>query len=56
MQLDDKEGCLLFGLATRPTVCLSLKPSLDMCGQNRAQAMQFLQWLEQQTQIPVLTH
>lgn len=56
VQLDDKEGCLLFGLATRPKVCLSLKPSLDMCGQDRAQAMQFLQWLEQQTRIPMHEH
>jgi hypothetical protein len=49
VQLDENEQCLLFGLPQRPLVCASLKPSQAMCGDNREQALHFLQQLEQLT-------
>jgi uncharacterized protein len=48
-QLDANLRCRLFGLPQRPAVCQSLRPAPDMCGQNRSQAMLFLQRLEQAT-------
>ena len=45
-QLDDQLRCRLFGQAARPAVCGSLKPSHEMCGDTREQAMIFLQRLE----------
>lgn len=45
-QLDDDERCRLFGVAGRPAVCASLRPSTEMCGSSRAQAMAWLTRLE----------
>jgi len=50
IQLDDLEMCMIFDHPERPAVCGSLKPSISMCGQNRAQAMQVLASLEALTQ------
>lgn len=47
--LDDALRCRLFGLPQRPAVCGSLSPSAEMCGDTRAQAMHFLERLEQAT-------
>jgi Fe-S-cluster containining protein len=44
--LDDALRCRLFGQASRPAVCASLRPGPEMCGQNRAQAMAYLTRLE----------
>lgn len=49
VQLDDQGRCRLFGLPTRPAVCASLRPSEDMCGASRAQALATLTALEQAT-------
>jgi hypothetical protein len=49
VQLDEQERCRLFGRPERPAVCLSLRPTLAMCGASREQAMQRLDLLEQQT-------
>lgn len=49
VQLDDELRCRLFGQPERPAFCGSLQPSREMCGQDRAQAMQWLGWLEEQT-------
>lgn len=49
VQLDADQNCLLFGLPQRPLVCASLKPSQAMCGENREQALHFLQQLESLT-------
>jgi Fe-S-cluster containining protein len=38
--------CELFGLPERPSVCGSLQPSFSMCGENRAQALAYLNELE----------
>ena len=49
VQLSADNRCLLFGQAQRPAVCASLQASLPMCGQTRAQALQWLTVLETQT-------
>jgi hypothetical protein len=49
VQLDAAEGCRIFGQPERPAVCLSLRPSAEMCGANREQAMRWLDRLEVQT-------
>ncbi|NIJ93519.1 hypothetical protein FHT12_002216 [Xanthomonas campestris] len=49
VQLDGQGRCHLFGLPTRPAVCASLRPSEDMCGASRAQALATLTALEQAT-------
>ena len=49
VQLDEHEGCRLFGRPERPAVCASLQPSAEMCGASRAQAMAWLARLEWQT-------
>jgi hypothetical protein len=49
IQLDADNGCMIFGHPDRPPVCASLKPSREMCGDTRAQAMLFLATLERLT-------
>jgi hypothetical protein len=49
IQLDDDNGCKIFGQPGRPAVCASLQPSREMCGDNRAQAMLFLATLDRLT-------
>lgn len=44
--LDADLRCLLFGSPERPTVCGSLQPSAEMCGEDRDQALRFLVRLE----------
>ena len=46
IQLMEDNRCRLFGHPDRPTVCSSLRPSEDMCGQSRAEAMTYLSRLE----------
>jgi Fe-S-cluster containining protein len=49
VQLDDDNGCMIFGQAGRPAVCASLQPAPDMCGATREQAMHWLEKLEHAT-------
>jgi len=42
-------GCALFGSPLRPAVCVSLKPSTDMCGNTREEALAYLARLERLT-------
>jgi len=49
VQLDEANGCRLFGDPRRPKVCASLRPSLEMCGTSRGQALEYLVWLERVT-------
>ena len=49
VQLDEHDGCRIFGLPERPAVCGGLQPSTEMCGDSRAQAMFFLTELERLT-------
>lgn len=49
IQLDDDNGCKIFGQPGRPAVCASLRPSREMCGGDRAHAMLFLATLDRLT-------
>lgn len=49
-QLDEDNRCNVFGRPERPAVCGSLRPSGDMCGDSREQALHWLGLLEKQTQ------
>ncbi len=49
VQLDDDNGCRIFGDPARPAVCASLRPSVEMCGASREQALAWLNRLEQET-------
>ncbi len=46
VQLTDENHCRLFGLPERPAVCVSLRPSLEMCGQSSDEAYAHLIQLE----------
>jgi hypothetical protein len=47
--LGENYRCELFGLTTRPLFCGGLRPSAEMCGHDRSQAMAWLTALEQAT-------
>ena len=49
IQLDDEGRCRIFGQPERPAVCSSLRPSLEMCGESREQALRLLGELEANT-------
>ncbi|MBN9399351.1 MAG: YkgJ family cysteine cluster protein ['Candidatus Kapabacteria' thiocyanatum] len=49
VQLTDDERCLLFGSPERPAVCITLRPSADMCGTSKQEAMTYLIRLEEMT-------
>lgn len=49
VQLDDANGCKIFGRPERPAVCGGLQPSREMCGASRAHAMLWLETLERAT-------
>jgi Fe-S-cluster containining protein len=49
VQLDERNGCRIFGHPARPPVCASLPPSTEMCGSSRAHAMFYLAELERLT-------
>lgn len=49
IQLDEANGCKIFGQPGRPAVCASLQPSAEMCGGERSHAMLFLGELERLT-------
>ncbi|WP_218655995.1 YkgJ family cysteine cluster protein [Enterobacter cloacae] len=46
VQLSETNLCMIFGSPLRPKVCSGLKPSAEMCGNTRAQAMTYLLNLE----------
>ncbi len=49
LQLDDDLRCRIFGQPERPAVCGRLKPSAEMCGDHREQAMHWLARMEDLT-------
>lgn len=49
VQLDEQLRCRLFGRAERPAVCGGLQPGIEMCGNTREHALQFLAELEMRT-------
>jgi uncharacterized protein len=46
LQLSAENLCLLYGKPERPAVCVDLKPSRQMCGSNREEALEYLRDLE----------
>jgi Fe-S-cluster containining protein len=46
IQLLEDNRCALFGRPERPAVCASLRPTADMCGANRWEALRTLAELE----------
>jgi uncharacterized protein len=49
VQLDEAQRCRIFGQPERPAVCTSLRPSSDMCGATREQALFYLSRLDRLT-------
>ncbi len=49
VQLDENLRCRIFGSAGRPAFCASLRPSSDMCGSSREEALAGLSALEELT-------
>lgn len=49
VQLTDDNRCQLYGQPERPAVCVRLRPSQEMCGQNTEEAMIYLTELERLT-------
>lgn len=49
VQLDANNRCRVFGKPERPAFCGGLQPSSDMCGNNREQAIAWLDALERAT-------
>jgi uncharacterized protein len=49
VQLDESLRCRLFGKPERPAFCASLRPSPQMCGGSRGEAMAILLRLEADT-------
>ena len=46
LQLNDLNQCMIFGKPERPSVCQSLQPSIDMCGDTRDHALHYLKRLD----------
>lgn len=49
VQLDADCRCLIFGKPERPQVCSSLRPSHEMCGEERKEAFAYLEQMERLT-------
>jgi len=49
VQLTDDLRCRLFGHPDRPACCGGLRPSAEMCGDDRDHALAWLTWLERET-------
>ncbi|URA10783.1 YkgJ family cysteine cluster protein [Thermospira aquatica] len=49
IHLDENLRCRLYGKPERPSFCVSLKPSYEMCGQSREEAWVYLTILEEKT-------
>jgi hypothetical protein len=49
VQLTEDDRCAIFGRPERPACCAGLRPSVQMCGETREQALAWLRWLEAST-------
>jgi hypothetical protein len=49
VQLSADGRCRLFGLPERPAICSAFQAEPELCGANRAEAMERIQELERQT-------
>lgn len=56
IQLTPDNRCRLFGRSERPAVCVSLRPSLDMCGRDAGEALELLTRLEHDTKPVTVSH
>lgn len=54
IQLTPDNRCMLFGKIERPAVCISLKPSEEMCGKTSEHAYAFLEALEKATKPEII--
>lgn len=54
VQLMEDLRCGIFGSPERPACCAGLRPSEEMCGADRSQALVYLAWLEQETRPEAL--
>jgi Fe-S-cluster containining protein len=52
VQLDEANRCKIFGDPERPPVCASLRPSVEMCGDTRTDALLYLTRLDELTSAP----
>lgn len=50
VQLDDNNLCRLFGLRERPALCDQFNAEVEVCGDNRDQALMLISDLENTTQ------
>jgi hypothetical protein len=50
VQLSADNRCMLFGRPERPAVCVSLRPTAEMCGTTNEEVFIFLTTLEHATQ------
>ena len=53
VQLTDDSRCAIFDHPKRPACCAGLQASLEMCGNTRAEALVYLDWLEEATRPEV---
>ncbi|MBN1894243.1 YkgJ family cysteine cluster protein [bacterium] len=49
VQLSDENLCLIYDSPERPDVCARLKPSADICGDSREEALRLLGQMEEET-------
>lgn len=49
VQLTEEFKCALFGRPERPAFCVGLQADIEMCGENRAQAITWLTEMEVKT-------
>ena len=49
VQLTEDFRCAIFGKPERPHCCSGLNPSMEMCGESRDQALEWLTSLEEET-------
>lgn len=56
VQLTHDNRCKLFGKPERPSVCVGLRPELEMCGETREEALAYLTWLEEITRPTSAMH
>jgi len=49
VQLTDDHRCAVYGHPDRPSCCVGLKPSIEMCGETPDEALAWLRQLETAT-------
>lgn len=49
VQLTDDLRCAIFGRPERPAFCAGLRPTDEMCGASREEAIAYFDWLERAT-------